>query len=661
MKYTIRRFAPFGWGFCTLSFLFCGLAANTFGATIAPAPPSGMVNLSQGKPYTITQLLSTQYSYAPTQATYYKKGALTDGLIGSSTSFADGEWQGYLRGASRTVIIDMGQVNSVMQIQERFLSDPSAGISFPMYVTYSISLNDTDWANVGTVNSAILLTASGVRVQTYAVSGFDYEARYVKMTFPVYVWAFADEFQVFGEKGVTDSTTVPQATPPPPSPYPNEYCPPGSPTVGGTKNMVLIYNGYYASNPSLGENTVNQLTPYVGYENTSGKVTDFMFDGFLFLPYVAGGPSGGGYYCDPARPTVESDWQYYLDNTFDSSYNLGALNTAVGNVKKSLDDSSYKAKVEIAIPYPTPTETNFGKIDSAGKSLNFTYLADREAAIKWYVDSVMTKWSAAGYANLDLVGFYWYQEEAEFDVDDSETAMIRFAGNYVRGLGKVLDWIPSYQASGVVEWDSLGFDAAVMQPNYAFHSWPEQELGEAADAVKKLGMGIEIEVPEDLSSLQNRDKYYAYLNYGITKAYMTGAVHMYYQGGGPGAFYTCCTSSDSALRSIYDRTYDFIKGTYITTLVEGESELPKSVQLMQNFPDPFNPSTTIDVDLSRNGMMSLKIYNVLGQLVKVVDSGYKEAGEYRYSIDMNNCASGVYIYTLRQGANVMTKKMLLLR
>lgn len=81
--------------------------------------------------------------------------------------------------------------------------------------------------------------------------------------------------------------------------------------------------------------------------------------------------------------------------------------------------------------------------------------------------------------------------------------------------------------------------------------------------------------------------------------------------------------------------------------------------LSNNYPNPFNPSTTIKVSLRSSGNMSLKIYNVLGQLVKVVDQGYKQAGEYSYEIDMKNYPSGVYFYSLQQGLNAMTKKFVL--
>ena len=639
------------------------MASTVYAASSAPAPPTGMVNLIKGMPYTITPLVSTEFSFAKAEAKYYTPGALTDGIIGSSTSFGDGVWQGFYRGGNRSVVIDMGRVNTVHQMQERFIQDPAAGVYFPREVKYALSLNDTDWSVVGTVCSQIPLTTPTVETQTYFLSGLNYQARYVKMTFTVDVWVFADEFQVFGDAGIVSGATVPPVTPP--VSYPDTYLPPGSPKVGGIRNMVLMYNGYYPSNPAVGQNSVAELTPYVGYESTSGSINDFMFDSFLFLPFVAAGaPSGGMYYCSTAHPTVLSDWEYYLDNTFQSAYNLGALNTATGNVKKILDRPSYKVKVEIAIPYPTPTAANFGMVN--GMPENLSILSDREQVIKWYIDTAIARWDSAGYSNLDLVGFYWYEEGADFDVDDSEAAMLQFTGDYVRSLGKVFTWIPSYQSSGFEEWDSLGFDGAIMQPNYVFDNFPEQELGEAADACRKLGMGVEIEIHWDATTDSTyRNKYYDYLNYGVTKGYMTGAVHAYYQNGGPGTFYDCCTSTDPQLRAIYDQTYKFIKGTYTSPTATGIGEAPiggpGGFELGDNYPNPFNPSTTIDVGLPKRGVMSLKIYDVLGQLVKVVDEGYRNRGEYTYDVNMNDYASGMYFYILRQGADSMTRKMILIR
>ncbi len=100
-------------------------------------------------------------------------------------------------------------------------------------------------------------------------------------------------------------------------------------------------------------------------------------------------------------------------------------------------------------------------------------------------------------------------------------------------------------------------------------------------------------------------------------------------------------------------------------LATGVKPVPATVatkfDLSNNYPNPFNPSTDIKVSLKQAGVMSLTVYNVLGQVVQVVDQGYKPAGQYLYNVNMDRFASGVYFYSLRQGTNVITKKMLLLK
>jgi hypothetical protein len=85
-------------------------------------------------------------------------------------------------------------------------------------------------------------------------------------------------------------------------------------------------------------------------------------------------------------------------------------------------------------------------------------------------------------------------------------------------------------------------------------------------------------------------------------------------------------------------------------------------KLYEAYPNPFNPATTVKFSLAKAGNFSLKVYNVTGELVKVLaDNVYKEAGEYTYSLNMNNFSSGVYFYTLIQGDQQLTKKLVLMK
>lgn len=104
-----------------------------------------------------------------------------------------------------------------------------------------------------------------------------------------------------------------------------------------------------------------------------------------------------------------------------------------------------------------------------------------------------------------------------------------------------------------------------------------------------------------------------------------------------------------------------LRSTVNITSVKSKTGVPLAFRLQQNYPNPFNPSTVIRVSLSHVGIMSLKIYDVLGQLVKVVAHGYKSPGTYTFDVNMNNLASGVYFYALQQGTKILTKKMMLLK
>jgi len=94
--------------------------------------------------------------------------------------------------------------------------------------------------------------------------------------------------------------------------------------------------------------------------------------------------------------------------------------------------------------------------------------------------------------------------------------------------------------------------------------------------------------------------------------------------------------------------------------------IPDEFALHNNYPNPFNPSTTISFSLAAGVDVSLVIYNVLGQEVKNLHEGYKEAGTHQiiWGGDNNQgvpVASGVYFYKLKAGDFEQSKKMMLLK
>lgn len=88
---------------------------------------------------------------------------------------------------------------------------------------------------------------------------------------------------------------------------------------------------------------------------------------------------------------------------------------------------------------------------------------------------------------------------------------------------------------------------------------------------------------------------------------------------------------------------------------------PKNADVSQNYPNPSNPKSRIDYQIPLNGMVSLKVYDVIGREVTTIVNEYKEAGYYTAEFDGTNLASGVYFYKLESGTFSLVKKMVLLK
>jgi photosystem II stability/assembly factor-like uncharacterized protein len=88
---------------------------------------------------------------------------------------------------------------------------------------------------------------------------------------------------------------------------------------------------------------------------------------------------------------------------------------------------------------------------------------------------------------------------------------------------------------------------------------------------------------------------------------------------------------------------------------------PDKFELSQNYPNPFNPATAIKYTLPQSGLVTLKVFNVIGQEIAELVNEVKQAGSYTIEFNANSLPSGVYIYKLNSGNFTSTKKMLLIK
>jgi len=88
---------------------------------------------------------------------------------------------------------------------------------------------------------------------------------------------------------------------------------------------------------------------------------------------------------------------------------------------------------------------------------------------------------------------------------------------------------------------------------------------------------------------------------------------------------------------------------------------PKEFKLEQNFPNPFNPTTTIQYQLPQDARVTLKVYDILGSEVATLVNEEQQAGYKEVKFNGSNIASGMYVYRLQAGDYVSIKKMLMIK
>ncbi len=98
-----------------------------------------------------------------------------------------------------------------------------------------------------------------------------------------------------------------------------------------------------------------------------------------------------------------------------------------------------------------------------------------------------------------------------------------------------------------------------------------------------------------------------------------------------------------------------------TTLVgveyRDEEIIPANFNLYQNYPNPFNPSTKISWQTPEGSWQTLKVYDVLGNEIATLINEYRPLGNYEIEFDATDLPSGIYLYQLKAGSFVETKKM----
>jgi hypothetical protein len=95
--------------------------------------------------------------------------------------------------------------------------------------------------------------------------------------------------------------------------------------------------------------------------------------------------------------------------------------------------------------------------------------------------------------------------------------------------------------------------------------------------------------------------------------------------------------------------------------VEGQNPVPLEFSLAQNYPNPFNPFTIISYDVAASGLVSLKVFNTLGQEVATLVNETKAPGTYQAVWNAEGMPSGVYFYRMQSGSFTATRRMVVVK
>jgi hypothetical protein len=92
-----------------------------------------------------------------------------------------------------------------------------------------------------------------------------------------------------------------------------------------------------------------------------------------------------------------------------------------------------------------------------------------------------------------------------------------------------------------------------------------------------------------------------------------------------------------------------------------ELSVVSDFNLEHNYPNPFNPSTSIKFSVPSSEFVTLKVYDVLGNEITTLVNEQKAPGTYEVRFDAGNLASGMYVYKLQAGSFIQTRKLMLMK
>lgn len=326
-----------------------------------------------------------------------------------------------------------------------------------------------------------------------------------------------------------------------------------------TDNMMILY---YGDNTRRHWSPSDLEHVLVHTHSTAEKkgVTEWFFSSLLYLEFRTNDSRsfGWGLTSDNSKPARKEDFEWLLDRFFSETVvngeheGLRALEEKIEDLKKTMGTPPRRHKVVLSLPIPfyykhgsddtsaynqwgklrktdIPSYNNgwaagdpwaeiFGEYDTllfdvegSGDDGNYSartldvvkvddlVINDRPIIMKWFIDTVIERFNAKGYQNIELAGFDWVTESLtypQYIINPKEQdPCIGEVSEYVRGKGLKLLWIPFRNARG--RFSRAGIDETYLQTGYLFDrysSLTKQAMHEAYKEAVMHGMGAEFEL-----------------------------------------------------------------------------------------------------------------------------------------------------------------------
>ena len=299
----------------------------------------------------------------------------------------------------------------------------------------------------------------------------------------------------------------------------------------------------------------------------------------------------------------------------------------------------------------------------------------------WYSGVDVNNDNRIGHAT-SLDGVFWTKDTANpvldlgttapWDTDEAMHPCVIYEDNlfkmFYNGYGGNTQRILYAYSSNGTNW--TGYTTHPMLEPGTSGSWDDWELGPLSILHDADNYHMWYTGWDDSTSTATIQIGYAASSNGLS--WTRGSAQPVLSPGNPGDWDDMAVAIPNVIRegNLYKMWYGGFDGSYYRTgyatsqpdhIIQQDGAIPGKYHLLQNFPNPFNPTTEISWQLAVGTPVRLVVYDITGQEIAILINETKTAGIHQITFDGSNLASGIYLYHLQAGQFVETKKMILLK